>query len=226
MPIQVVTGPPFSGKGQFVRDEIARREADGELGLVALDWTALYTALVPGAESALRDDAVADTGAPRLAGYAFEVIAAAMAARQLRGYVVTQSPRRALELADRFTVDYVLNVPADVGDIAERAQRHVFNLRRTVARAAQVDAIGRCRKAALAYLAESPQLVGRAREVHRSGQSWRTGEVTRPFDRALWERGLTPKGRQALAEMVGEGVVDPTPSEVLSRLLREKRRGF
>ena len=32
-----------------MRDEIARREQDGELGLVAVDFTPLYSALVPGA---------------------------------------------------------------------------------------------------------------------------------------------------------------------------------
>ena len=42
MPIIVVTGAPFSGKGQYVRDEIARRETDGELGIVSVDFTAIY----------------------------------------------------------------------------------------------------------------------------------------------------------------------------------------
>ena len=58
MPIVVVTGAPFSGKGQFVRDEIERREQDGELGLISIDYTALYSSVVPGEQSSFRDDAV------------------------------------------------------------------------------------------------------------------------------------------------------------------------
>ena len=51
MAIEVVTGPPFAGKAAFVRAEIARREQAGELGLVMVDYTALYSALVPGVQS-------------------------------------------------------------------------------------------------------------------------------------------------------------------------------
>ena len=221
MPIQVVTAPPFAGKGQFVRDEIARREADGELGLVALDFTSVYRALFPGDESQLRDDAVGQTGAPRLAGYLFDVAAAAIAARELSGYVTSQSPRQALRLAERFEADFVLTLPEDPGDIADRAERHVSSLRRTVARAARVDAIARCRRAALAYYAESERLVGRAREVTRTrGGGYKVGEVRRPFDRALWERGLTPRAREAVAELESLGNPEPTPSDVMSFLLR------
>ena len=86
--------------------------------MVALDWTALYLALVPGEQSGYRDESVSDTGSPRMVSYVFEVAAAALVARELRGYVVTQSPRRALALADRFGGRDVLEVPADVGDVA------------------------------------------------------------------------------------------------------------
>ena len=41
--ITVVVGSPFSGKGRFVSDEIERREQEeGELGLVAVDFTPLF----------------------------------------------------------------------------------------------------------------------------------------------------------------------------------------
>ena len=226
MPIQVVTGAPFSGKGRFVRSEIERREADGELGLLALDWTALYTALIPGTQSAFRDDAVGRTGAPRMAGYTFEVVTAAAVARELDGYILTQSPRKAIELADRFPSVALFEVPADPGDIATRVETHLRTLGRTVARAATSGALGRCRKGVLTYERESPALVGRARVVRPSSSGgWQVGEVKRPFDRALWQRGLTPKGHEALAELVSLGNPEPSPSDVLQFLLKNKVEG-
>ena len=57
----VVTGAPFSGKGQFVRSEIARRERDGELGLLLIGFTELYSAVVPGIQSSYRDENVTAT---------------------------------------------------------------------------------------------------------------------------------------------------------------------
>ena len=47
MALIVVTGAAFSGKGRFVADEIGRREAEGEVGLVAIDYTPMV--LVAGA---------------------------------------------------------------------------------------------------------------------------------------------------------------------------------
>ncbi len=224
MAVEVVTGPPFSGKARFVREQIERREADGELGLIALDWTALYLAMFPGAQSAFRDDAVGDTGAPRLTGYTFEVVAAAIAARELSGYVLTQSPERALALADRYDAP-VFEVVADVGDVADRAETHMRTLRRTVARAVRDAMIPRCRRAAVTYFRESGRLEGRARVVRQSGGGYRAGETKRPFDRALWERGLTPRGRSALAELQSLGNPEPTPSDVMAFLLRNRVEG-
>lgn len=219
MPVDVVTGPPFSGKGQFVRDEIGRRERAGELGLLALDFTALYAALVPGPESQYRDEAVSDTGAPRLASYLYAAAAAAIAARELRGYAVTQSPRQALALAARFG-GRLYEVPADVGDIAARSEAHMSTLARTVARASAGPAA--CRRAAVTYQRESPALAGRARTVRRKGRGWQVGEVTPGFDRALWARGLTPRGREALRELQDRGNPEPTPADVMAWLLRDR----
>ena len=95
MPITVVTGPPFAGKGRFVRDEIERREQDGELGLISVDFTALYGAVVPGVQSSFRDPAVSDSGSPRLVSYLYEVAVTEAAARELSGYVTTNSARGA-----------------------------------------------------------------------------------------------------------------------------------
>ena len=219
MAVEVVTGPPFGGKAQFAREQIARREADGELGLVMLDWTALYLAMFPGAQSAFRDEAIGETGAPRMTGYAFEVVAAAIAARELSGYVLTQSPERAIALADRFDGP-LLEVSADVGEVADRADGHMTRLRRTVSRAVRSAMLPRCRQAAVSYFRQSHRLVGRAREVRRSGGTYKVGQVKRPFDRALWEKGLTPRAREAVAELKSLGNPDPDPSAVMAFLLR------
>ena len=91
MAVEVVTGAVFSGKARYVRQEIARREAAGELGLAMLDWTALFTALFPGRLDAFRDDAVSDTGAPRMAGAVFNFAAGAILTREISGYLLTNS---------------------------------------------------------------------------------------------------------------------------------------
>ena len=224
MPLQIVTGSAFSGKGRFVISEIERREeADGALGLVMVDYTRLYTALVPGVQSSFRDEAVSDTGAPRLVGYLAQGAIAQVAERELSGYVTTNSPRQALELAGRLEAE-ILVVESSVEEIADRAEDHLRQLSRSVARASRVRSVGRCRRAVLDYLRDDEQLVGKARVVRRSGAGYTVGGVKRPFDRALWERGLTPGGRATLDELVAEGVAEPTPADVMARLLRDRGR--
>ena len=68
-------------------------------------------------------------------------------------------------------------------------------------------------------------LVGRARSATKRGDRWRVGARKYAFDPAAFERGLTPAGRLARADLVGEGIVDPTPTDILSRLLSERRTG-
>ena len=221
MAIEVVTGAPFSGKGQFVRDEIARREADGELGLVNLDYTALYAALVPGVESSLRDGPVSDSGAPRLVAFAYEVLLSAVGDRELSGYVTTNSPRKAVDVGDLLRAP-VLNVEAKEVEIAARTYDHLRRIERTVARGAS-GSIGRCQRAILGYMNEAPRLVGRAQEVRRVNGAWTRGGIKPPFDRALWERGLTPQGRAVLDDLVSEGTPEPTPTDVMRRLLKNSR---
>lgn len=223
MPVTVVTSPPFGGKGRYVREMIQEREAEGELGLIALDWTALFAALFPGEQSAFRDEAISDTGAPRLTGYTFEVVAAAIAARELRGYVLTQSPERAIVLADRFGGP-LLEVPADPGDVADRIDVHMRRLGRTVARASRSAMLPRCRKAAVSYFRESHRLVGRAREVRRTrGGNYKVDPAPKmAFDRALFEKGLTTRGRNALAELKDLGNPEPSPADVMKFILRNR----
>ena len=223
MPIVVITGPPFSGKSAYARAEIERRETDGELGLVALDYTGLYAAIVPGSQSAFRDAEVADTGAPRLAGYAFAVLLAALLDRELSGYVSTPSPRRALEISDKAGGAPILDIDANVEDIATRIGLHMRGLSRTIPRATRARMVGRCRQAATAYLRSDHVLVGRARTVTRRGDRWKVGAVKKPFDRAAFERGLTPAGRAVRDELIAAGNQDPTPADVLSELITDRR---
>ena len=135
MAVEIVTGPAFAGKAEFVRGEIERREQAGELGLVLVDYTALYAALVPGEQSALRDASVSDTGAPRAVGSVYDFAAGAILARQLSGYVTTPSPRRAIALADRLGASTIWDVTADAGSLAARVRAHVSALSGRVARA-------------------------------------------------------------------------------------------
>ena len=214
-----MTGAPWSGKSEYVKAEIRRREAAGELGLVMLGWSELYRLLFPGEQSQFRDEVIADTGAPRAVGYLYEVAIGAILTREISGYLVTQSPVIAVELADRFGGP-LIEVVADPGDVADRAESHMTKLRRTVARAARSATLPRCRKAAVSYYRESHRLVGRAREVRRSGGSYKVGEVKRPFDQKLWEKGLTPRARDAVAELKSLGNDRPDPSAVMAFLLR------
>ena len=224
MPIIVVTGPPFSGKGAYIRDEIARREQDGELGLVAVDYTPLYSALVPGAQSSYRDESVSETGAPRWVAYLYALAVAEVLDRQLAGYISTPNPTRALEIADKANAP-IVDVIASVDEIAVRIKTHIRELSRTVPRATRNRIEGRCRKAAATYLRGEYLLVGRARTASKPGDRWLVGARKSAFDPAAFERGLMPAGRLARADLVGEGIVDPTPADILSRLLSERRIG-
>ena len=225
MPIVVVTGAPFSGKGAYVRDEIARREQDGELGLISIDYTALYGAIVPGVQSSFRDDEVADTGASRWVAYLYAIAVVQVLDRELSGYVSTPNPTRAIEIADKAGAPIVA-IDATVDEIASRVKTHIRDLSRTVPRATRDRTVGRCRQAAATYLRDESKLVGRARVATRRGKRWTVGPRKHAFDPAAFERGLTPAGRLARADLVGEGVVDPTPTDILNRLLSERRIGL
>ena len=224
MPVTVVVGPPFSGKGQFARDEIARREADGELGLVAVDYTSLYSSITPGVQSSFRDAAVSETGAPRLAGYLYAVALAALLDRELSGYVLTPNPARAIEIADKARAPIVA-IEASVDEIAARIGVHVRDLSWAVPRATRDRTRARCGKAAATYFRGEHQLVGRARTATKRGNRWRVGERKAPFDRAAFERGLTPRGRAVRDELIAAGTAEPTPAQILSELIRERRVG-
>ena len=222
--VEVVTGAPFSGKSLYIGDEIERREEEGELGLVALDFTGIYAAVVPGSESALRDGPVSDSGAPRFVGHVFSVAVAAVAARELSGYIATNSPKRAVELAERFG-GRLVNVDVGIEDLATRIQAHQTQITRKVRRATRASVERRCRDAAGRYLSEAPALVGKARQVRKVGKRWRDDGPVKPFDRSLYLRGTTPAAREVIAQLEADGIDDWTPTHIFDRLLLEKQYG-
>ena len=221
----VVVGPPWSGKSDWVRGEIRRREAAGELGIVMLGWSELFRALVPGAQSQFRDEVVSDSGSPRMVSAAFNFVAGAIAGRELKAYLISQSPERAVALADRLDAQ-ILEVVASPVEVADRAEAHMKVLRRSVSRAALSASRPRCRRAAGAYFREQHRLTGRAHEVRRSGRSWKVDpEPKKPYDAAAFRRGLTPKGRAAITELQSLGNADPSPEAILNFLLRNPVEG-
>ena len=226
MAVAIVAGAAFSGKARFVSSEIERREAAGELGLVAVDWTRLYLAFYPGSQDAFRDDLVGDAGASRMAGATYDFVVGAVLARELSGYILTQSPERAIALADRFDDAPIFEVVADPGDVASRAETHMRTLRKTVARAARSAMLPRCRRAGVSYFREQHRLVGRAREVRTRGRGYVVdSEPKKPFDAKAFERGLTPKARAARTELQSLGNADPTAENILQFLLRNPVEG-
>ena len=216
--VTIVSGAPFSGKSLYIADEVARREEGGELGLVALDFTGLYAATVPGVESSLRDEALANTGSARFVGALLSTAIAQVALRELSGYVATNSPKRAVELAERFG-GRLVNVDVGIEDLATRIQAHQTQITRKVRRATRESVDKRCRDAAGRYLSEAGALVGKARNVKRVGKRWRDAGPVKPFDRELFERGLTADGREVVAQLLADGRDDYKPKDVLNRLL-------
>ena len=195
------------------------------MGLIAIDFTPLYTSLVPGVQSSYRDESVSETGAPRWVGYLFAVAVTQVLDRELSGYVLTPNPTRALEISDKANAP-IVDVSASVDEIAVRIKTHVRDLSRAVPRATRDRTAHRCRKAATAYLRAEHLLVGRARVATRRGKRWTVGKKKQAFDPAAFERGLTPAGRLARAALVGEGIVDPSPTDILNRLISERRIGL
>lgn len=158
MPLEIVTGAPFSGKDRWIAAEIERREADGELALLALNFSALYSAIAPGAASVYRDEAVSDTGVPRLAGYLLAAAIAEAGRRELHGYIAVDSPRRAVQAVQQLGIQRgVIEVVVPEATALQRAATHVEMVRSLAPRAGAEDskaAAARCRKMVAAYYRE------------------------------------------------------------------------
>ena len=232
----IVSGAPFSGKGQYVRAEIERREADGALGLLAIDYTAIFSAIVPGVQSSYRDDRIRATGAGRFVGTMYEAAVRVAAERELDGYTTTDSPRRAIALAERFGPGTrIIEVQATEEDLAERTLTHLRELARKVPRArAETRAEGsesattKCTQAQIAHFRELDALAGKARGVKRVGKvaakKWVSTGAVQAFDRSLWLSGLTPAGHRAVRALIAAGTAEPGPADVMTWLLVEDGR--
>lgn len=162
MPLQVVVGAPFSGKDRWIAAEIERRESGGELGLLALNYSAMFAAIAPGVESVYRDDAVSDSGAPRLAGYLLAASITEAARRELDGYIAVDSPRRAIAVLATTGGRGVVEVAVAEEVAHRRAADHLNQIRTLAPRAADddADAEARCRRVVRAYYAEREVLAG------------------------------------------------------------------
>lgn len=155
--MEVVVGAPFAGSGRWAEAEIEKREARGERGLVRLAYTELYTALVPGDQSAYRDAEVSDSGAPRLAGYVLAIAVREAAERELSGYVVVDSPRRAIQTLQATGADSIIEVTVSQATAIKRADEHLELLQEIVPRVSagdRADADQQCKKMIDAYFRE------------------------------------------------------------------------
>ena len=159
--LEVVVGPPFAGKDRWVAAEIERRESAGELGLLALSFTGIFAAIVPGAESVYRDEEVSDSGTPRLAAYLMATAIAEAGRRELNGYVALDSPRRALQVLEQIGGNRLIEVTVSEQTAHRRAEQHIEIVRDLAPRAGADDAkaaAARCRKMVAAYFRERDAL--------------------------------------------------------------------
>ena len=155
--LEVIVGAPFAGKDRWVAAEIERRESAGELGLLALSFTGIFSAIVPGAESVYRDEEVSDSGTPRLVAYLLATATAEAGRRELNGYVALDSPRRALQVLEQIGGNRLVEVTVSEQTAHRRAEQHIEIVRDLAPRAGADDAkaaAARCRKMVAAYFRE------------------------------------------------------------------------
>ena len=215
MPLTIVAGSPFAGKRLWTDREIEQAEEEGAVGWVALDFTALYSAVAPGLASTYRDQRVSDSGASRYAGWLLAAAIREAGQRELNGYALTDSPRRALALAAAAGGAPMVEVVVTQETALRRSQRHVELIKALVPRAAQDDgaeAESRCRKMVKTYFDERDVLPPDTRQVTapdipsdqavkymwsaaiaaaKRGDSEKRDKWTRAAKRALAARGVT-----------------------------------
>lgn len=143
--LEVVAGPPFAGKTEYVAQEIARREAEGESGLIRIDFTALFLALFPGAADRVRT--AATVGVP-LVAYLREVAIRQAEERELDGYVTVAQPRKAEELRERLDARIITVIDTPEPEVQRRMEKHLrrmYAIKRNAERKALIR--GECEKA-------------------------------------------------------------------------------
>ena len=164
--LQIVVGSAFAGKRLWVDREIETREAAGEVGTVALDFTSLYSAVVPGLASVYRDERITDTGAARFAGWMLAAAVREANERELTGFVLTDSPRRAVALAAAAGDAPLVEVVVSQETAVKRSREHVELVKALAPRAAADNgAAERCRKMVEQYYREADVLPAERRRV-------------------------------------------------------------
>ena len=162
----IVVGAPFAGKRLWTDREIETREAGGEVGTVALDFTSLYSAVVPGLASVYRDQRITDSGAARFAGWMLAAAVREANERELDGYVLTDSPRRAVALAAAAGNAPLVEVVVTQETAHKRSREHAALVKALAPRAAADDgAAERCRKMVEQYYREADVLPAERRRV-------------------------------------------------------------
>ena len=168
MPLTIVTGSPFAGKRLWTDAQIEQAEEEGAVGWVALDYTSLFSAAVPGLASTYRDQRVTDSGAARFAGWLVGAAIREAGQRELNGYALTDSPRRALAFAQQLSGAPLVEVVVTQEAALRRSQRHVELIKDLAPRAAQDDgeeAEAKCRKMVQSYFDERNVLPPDTRQV-------------------------------------------------------------
>ncbi len=166
--LAVVTGAPFAGKRLWVDREIEQAEEQGAVGQAAVDFTALYSALVPGAQSILRDQRITDSGAARFAAFLYAAAFREANARELDAYALTDSPRRAVSLAAAAGDAPLVEVVTTRDEAHRRSREHVELVRDLTDRAGAEDgkaAVAKCRQMVDQYFRERDVLPAGTRQV-------------------------------------------------------------
>ena len=143
--LEIVAGPPFAGKTEYIDGEIARREDEGESGIIRIDFTAIFMALFPGAADAVR---TAGTKGVPLVGYIRETLIGQAVDRELSGYVTTSKPAAAEALRERLQVSTITVIDTPEPEIMRRVERHVRRMH-AIRRHVETKALirGQCEKA-------------------------------------------------------------------------------
>ena len=162
--LTIVTGAPFAGKAAWVDREIERLESGGTVGTLRLDYTSTYASLIPGLQSVYRDSRITDSGAARFAGWVLAAAVREAGERELDGFVLTDSARRALALTAALRDAPLVEVTVSESTALARSRQHVELVRELAPRAGDKTA-ERCKQMVAQYFNERPILPADTRRV-------------------------------------------------------------
>ena len=168
MAVTIVAGAPFAGKSRWAEEEIARRESENdERGLLLLDYTHLYLALVPGVLDQFRAPGFAP--AAPMVSYVRGVVLKQAVERELDIYVTVQTVPEVKRMQREYPDSDTVVVDTPKATARTRSKRHVAELvRQYGTRGASLEiarADGLCETAINRWFD--------AYEQDREAQSWR-----------------------------------------------------